>query len=275
MRLLLTQHRIELLCIPLICIQLLISANQSWIQSLPICYCFEILATFVITNVSFSDFSVALGRLFYVHQDTAQAYIAEDSFFSGVSTLHVIYSGNFVAMSLGESFFKYSDSHTTFAWYSFCSNKPFIFEERSFSYSLQIAINMLIYLTTLVSHILYFHKKRQIEQRSDEVLVANFNLEDGVTITRRMEAQPSSNYLRNFQRTVVAPKASLVVFIVGMIYRFVLIFFYIIMSTTGLSIGGQFILFVTFCKIFFLDSFLVTYFSPTVWDSLFRCNVIP
>ena len=67
MRLLLTQHRIDMLCIPLICIQALITANQSWIQSLPICYSFEILAKVVITNVSFSDFSVALGRLFYVH----------------------------------------------------------------------------------------------------------------------------------------------------------------------------------------------------------------
>ena len=146
-----------------------------------------------------------------MHHDTAQAYITEDNFFSGMSILRVLYSGNVVAMSLGDSFFKYNDSHTTFAWYSFCSNKPFIFEEQSFIYNLQIVIAILISLTTLVSHILYFHKKRQIERRSDEVIVANFNLEDGVTITRRMEAQPSSNYLRNFQRTVVAPKASLVV----------------------------------------------------------------
>ena len=257
-----------MLCIPVIFIQALITANQSLIQSLPICYCLEILSSVVGTNVSFSDFSVALGRLFYVHQDTAQAYITEENFFSGMSILRVLYSGNVVAMSLGDSFFEYNDSHTTLAWYSFCSNKPFIFEEQSFIYNLQIVIAILISITTLVSHILFFYKKRQIEQRSEEVIVANFNLEDGVTITRRMEAQPSWNYLRNFQRTVVAPKASLVVFITGMIYYFVLIFFYLIMSTTGLSIGGQFMLFVIFCKIFLLDSFLVTYFSPTVWGSL-------
>ena len=134
---------------------------------------------------------------------------------------------------------------------------------------------MLTHLTTLVSHIFYFRRKRQIELGSDEVIVTNFNPEDGVTITRTMEVQPSSNYLRNFHRTVVAPKASLVVFITSMIYHLVLVFFYLVLSTTGLSIGGQFMLFVMFCKIFFLDSFLVTYFSPTVWDSLFPCLVNP
>ena len=256
-----------MLCIPAICIQALITAKQSWIQYLPICYCFEILARVVITNVSFSDFSVALGRLFYVHHDTAQAYITEDNFFSGMSILRVLYSGNVVAMSLGDSFFKYNDSHTTFAWYSLCSNKPFIFEEQSFIYNLQIVIDTLIRLITFVSHIFLFCRKRQIELRSDKVVLASFNREDGDPGT--MEAQTSPHYLRNFHRSVVAPKASLVVSIMSIFYHFVLVFFYLNLSTSGLSIGGQFILFVTFCKIFFLDSFLVTYFSPTVWGSLF------
>ena len=243
------------------------------IQSLPICYCFEILATVVVTNLSFSGFSVAFGRLFYVNQDTAQAYITEDSFFSGISTLHVTYSGIVVAMSLGESLFKYNDSHTTFVWYSFCSNTPFIFEEQSFSYNLQVRIDLFIILAAFVSHIFCYYRKRQIEQRSEGVMVANFNLEDGVTITRRtMEAQQSSHYLRDFHRTVVAPKASLVVIIIITFNYFILGFIYFNLSTTGLPIGGQFILFVTFCKTFFLDGLIVTYFSPTVWDSLFPCH---
>ena len=274
LRLLLTQHRIDMVCIPLICIQALICANQSWMQYLPICYCFEILATIVVTNLSFSGFSVAFGRLFYVNQDTAQAYITEDSFFSGISTLHVTYSGIVVAMSLGESVFTYNDSHTTFVWYSFCSNTPFVFAEQSFSYYLQVVINMLIFFTTFVSHIVYFYQKRQIEVSSEGSIatVESFNLEDGVTVIRKMDAQPSRHYLRNFHRTVVSPKASLVVFIMITVSYCILGCFYLNLSTTGLPIGGQFILFVTFCKTFFLDSLIVTYFSPTVWDSLFQCH---
>ena len=272
LRLQLTHHRIDMLCIPLICIQALVCAYQSWMQYLPICYCFEILATVVVTNLSLSGFSVALGRLFYVNQDTAQAYITEDSFFSGISTLLVTYSGIVVAMSLGESFFTFDDSNTTFVWYSFCSNTPFIIGDKSFSYNIQMVINMLILSTTVVSHILYFCKKRQIELRSEKVTVENFSLEDGVTTPRTLEAQPPRHYLRNFHRTVVSPKASLITFIMSVFKYSVLGYFYLNMSTDGLPIGGQFILFVTFCKIFFLDGFIVTYFSPTVWSSLFPCH---
>ena len=291
LRLLLIHQQINLLCIPALCIQLLMVANPS--GNLPHLFCLllEVIYTIVATNLLVSDMAVALGRyklemleyssalqsfdlfrLFYLWEDNMTAYIEERSFFNYLKWLHPALSGIFTSMLLGEHFLYYNESQTLLLWQSSCYKIPMLWEEslQSIHYNVISLLTYSITLITLCTQIALFIRQRQLErQRAEGVMVIYYN-SDGVTMSRRTPDQPSCQQLWRHKRTVVSPEASFLTFLL----RILLVipqachYFIGIHGSSGPTILVQFVIFYVFCKYFFLKSLIETLFSPTLRNSL-------
>ena len=285
MRLLLMKHQINLFCIPALFIQLLIAANLSgYIPSL-VCFSLEIIDTIVTVNSVFSGFLVVLGRyiyknilqhdtgsaihfsrLFYLYQDSVQKYIKEESLFACLSCINYVFSGIVTSMMIGEVYINFNESHTLFFWYSSCSQIPWGAE--AWSYDMQMVAGISIIFITFGLNIALFVRKRQLETiRAEGIMVVNYSHDD-VTISRRKEDEPSCHKLNHFNRTVVTPKASFILFLTNALDYIILIFIHLNETPSGLPVFGELIYFLTFSYIFFFNTLIETIFSPCLRNSI-------
>ena len=197
-----------------------------------------------------------------------QKYITEDSFFTCLSWLHSLFPGIITSMMVGEICLNFNKSNTSFVWYSSCSKTPFLLEEENWSYNMQLVTIPLSLFITLVVNILLFFRKRLLEKvRAEGIMVVNYSC-DGVEISRRKENNPAFHKLNNFNRTVVTPKASFLVFIVNSLYYFTVILSYLSATPSGMPVVGQFFIFLTFSNMFFLNLLMETIFSPPLRNSV-------
>ena len=211
--------------------------------------------------------SISFSRLFYLYEDSMQEYITEERFFTCLSWLHSVFSGMITSMMMGEICLNFNESNTSFFWYSSCSKIPFLLEEENWSYNMQLVTILLSLFMTLVFNILLFFRKRQLEKVRAEGIMVNYSC-DGVEISRRKENNPAFHKLNNFNRTVVTPKASFMVFILNSIYYFSLILSYLSATPSGIPVVGQFFICLTFSNMFFLNLLMETIFSPPLRNSV-------
>ena len=123
---------------------------------------------------------------------------------------------------IGEVYLNSNESHTSFFGYSSCSKVPW--GEEAWSYDMQMVTGISIICITFGLNIALFVRKRQLETiREEGIMVVHYS-HDGVTISRRKEDEPSSHKLRNFNRTVVTPKASFILFLTNALDYFILTF---------------------------------------------------
>ena len=273
------KHQINLLCIPALFIQLLIAANLCGNMPSLVCFSLEIIDMIVTVNCVFSGFLVVLGRylnqnlqydtgsvinfsrLFYLYQDSVQKYIKEESLFACLSCIHSVFSGLVISIMIGEVYLNSNESHTPFFWYSSCSKVPWGAE--AWSYDVQMVIGISIIFITFGLNIALFARKRQLEKiRAEGIMVVNYS-RDGVTISRRKEDEPSSRKLRNFNRTVVTPKASFILFLTNALDYFILTLIHSV-----LPVFGELIYSLTFSYIFFFNTLIETIFSPCLRNSI-------
>ena len=164
-------------------------------------------------------------------------------------------------MMIGEGYFNFNESHTSFFWYSFCSKTPWGAE--AWSYEMQMVTGISIIFITFGLNIALFERKRQLETiRAEGIMVVNYS-RDGVTISRRKEDEPSSCKLRNFNRTVVTPKASFILFLTNALDYFILTLIHSV-----LPVFGELVYFLTFSYIFFFNTLIETIFSPCLRNSI-------
>ena len=212
-------------------------------------------------------------RLFYLYQEPVQKYIREESLFACLSCIHSVFSGIVTSLMIGEVYLNFNESHTLFFWYSFCSKKPWGGE--AWSYEMHMVTGISIILITFGLNIALFERKRQLETiRAEGIMVVNYS-QDGVTISDRMEDEPSCYKLRNFNRTVVTPKASFVLFLVNALDYFILIFLHLNDTPSGPLVFGELIYFLTFSYIFFFNTLIETILSPCLRNSIidiFSCH---
>ena len=275
------KHQINLLCIPALFIQLLIAANLCGNIPSLVCFSLEIIDMIVTVNCVFSGFMVVLGRyftkyqnlqydirsvihfsrLFYLYQDSVQKYIKEESLFACLSCIHIVFSGLVISIMIGEVYLNSNESHTSFFWYSSCSKVPWGAE--AWSYGMQMVIGISITFITFGLNIALFVRKRQLETiRAEGIMVVKYN-HDGVTISRRKEDEPSSRKLKNFNRTVVTPKASFILFLSNALDYFILTFIHSV-----LPVFGELFYFLTFSYIFCFTTLIETIFSPCLRNSI-------
>ena len=197
-----------------------------------------------------------------------QKYITEESFFTCLSWLHSLFPGIITSMMVGEICLNFNESNTSFFWYSSCSKTPFLLEEENWSYNMQLVTILLSLFITLVFNILLFFRKRKLEKiRAEGIMVVKYSC-DGVEISKRKGDNPAFHSLNNFNRTVVTPKASFMVFTLNSIYYFTLILSYLSATPSGIPVVGQFFIFLTFSNIFFLNLLIETIFSPPLRNSV-------
>ena len=174
---------------------------------------------------------------------------------------------------IGEICLNFNESQTPFFWYSSCSKIPFLWEEEAWSYSMQPVAFIPTMFITLCCNLLVFVRRRQLEKvRARGINVVNYSLES-VTISRQREDDPSSHALKNFNRTVVTPKASFFAFLVCVFYYLILVPLYFDTSS-GPPALGQFLLLLSFPNMFFLNTLVETIFSPSLRNSvidMFSC----
>ena len=169
---------------------------------------------------------------------------------------------------VGEICLNFNESNTSFFWYSSCSKTPFLLEEENWSYNMQLVTILLSLFITLVFNILLFFRKRKLEKiRAEGIMVVKYSC-DGVEISKRKGDNPAFHSLNNFNRTVVTPKASFMVFTLNSIYYFTLILSYLSATPSGIPVVGQFFIFLTFSNIFFLNLLIETIFSPPLRNSV-------
>ena len=195
-----------------------------------------------------------------------QNYLEERSLYACLSCIHSVFSGIVTSVMIGEVYLNFNKSHTLFFWYSFCSKTPW--KAEALSYDLQMVTGISIIFFTFGLNIALFERKRQLETiRAEGIMVVNYS-HDGVTISGRKEDEPSCRKLNNFNRTVVTPKASFMVFILNSIYYFSLILSYLSATPSGIPVEGQFFIFLTFSNMFFLNLLMETIFSPPLRNSV-------
>ena len=200
-------------------------------------------------------------RLFYLYQDSVEKYIEEESLFACLSCIHYVFSGIAISIMIGEVYLNSNESHTSFFGYSSCSKVPW--GEEAWSYDMQMVTGILIICITFGLNIALFVRKRQLETiREEGIMVVHYS-HDGVTISRRKEDEPSSRKLRNFNRTVVTPKASFILFLTNALDYFILTFIH-----SSLPLFGELVYFLTFSYIFFFNTLIETIFSPCLRNSI-------
>ena len=127
---------------------------------------------------------------------------------------------------------------------------------------------MFFVLFTIGIQITLFLRQRQLrKERASGIIVVTYN-NDGVTISRRCADESLGRKLINYDRTVVSPKASFLVFLSNVLRACLHILLYTIEGTSYPSIVSQFAIYVEFCVFFFLFTLVEHYFSPILFNTL-------
>ena len=167
-------------------------------------------------------------------------------------------------MLVGENFFNAVESHTSFKYFGSC----ILWELTPFSNDILILLSYFFVLFTLGAQIAIYFKQRQlVRQRAKGIMVDTYK-RDGITISSRREDQSSCHKLINFDRTVVAPKASFLAFLSTVMRTVFYILLYAIEGSTDPSTVFQFAIYVEFCVLFFIFTLIETIFSPTLFNTL-------
>ena len=164
-------------------------------------------------------------------------------------------------MSLGERFL-YTTNHS-FKYYGLCS-----FQEDPLSLCIHFMLMIFFVLFTFGIQITLFFKQRQLKkERASGIMIITYN-NDGVTITRRCADESLGRKLINFNRTVVSPKASALVFLSNVLRVCLHILLYSIDGSSDPSFVTQFAVYVEYCVLFFLFTLIETYFSPILFNTI-------
>ena len=212
-------------------------------------------------------------------------YIKEEAFFTSLTWLYPAFSGTFVSVLLGDHFLSSSNSETVLVFQSCCYKIPMLCEESNWSISYNATYKLIFFYSTtfitICTHILLYIRKRQLQkQRTDqqqETMIVSFSGED-VAILRQGHDQPpglaSGQLIWRHYSTVVSPKASFLVFLVRLLLVLPISFHhYKDQCLSDPPLAGQFLIFLVFCMVFFLSTFIETIFSPTLSKSL--TNIYP
>ena len=128
--------------------------------------------------------------------------------------------------------------------------------------------HIVVILVGFGTHIALFLSQRQLEKQvADGIMVITYNM-DGVTVTRRTPDKPSYQKLFRHNRTVVAPQASFLSFLLNLLIVMLLGNFFFFMGPSGPTIWQQFLVFTTHSIHFFLFNFIETICSPKLLNSL-------
>ena len=184
-------------------------------------------------------------RLFYLHQNNPQiSSIKEESVFDILFWAQCAISGIIVAVSAGENFYKFNESHTPFVFYSSCSKTPIIWklEMVSWSYIVNMIVHLLICPFAFYIQYMLFKKQNQlVKQRAEGIMVVTYN-QDNVTIQMRSPDKETGRKLSNFYRTVVTPKASFLSFLLLFLYYSLHGYFFFSMGSSGPQVWEQFVI---------------------------------
>ena len=211
-----------------------------------------------------------LCRLFYICQDTWFKNIKEESFFNCLTWLHPALSGIIVSVLLGGNFLNSNEPHTSFILYSSCSKLPMIWQELTGSiFNNVFALShIVVILFGFGTHIALFLSQRQLKKQvADGKMIITYNM-DGVTISRSSQDIPSCHKLFRHNRTVVAPKASFLSFLLNFLIVMLLGNFFFFMGPSGPTIWQQFLVYTTHSIHFFLFNFIEAIYSPKLLNSL-------
>ena len=190
--------------------------------------------------------------------------IKEDNFFTFLSGISASLSGVIVSLLVGENFFNASESQTSFKYFGSC----ILWEQSPFSNDILIVLSYFSVVFTFGTQIVLYFKHMELEkQRARGIMVATYK-RDGVTISTRREDQSSCHKLINFDRTVVAPKASFLAFISTVVRVVFYILLYAMEGSTDPSFVFQFAIYVEFCVHFFIFTLIETIFSQTLFNTL-------
>ena len=215
-------------------------------------------------------------RAFYLYEKTLLKNTKEESFFLCLSWLHATFCGMISSVVLGENYLNYNESQTNFVMLSSCTKIPINWEESTWSYDMLFVSCLLMTLMTFCIHIALILRKKQLEKlKADGIMIITYN-QDGVTISRRTTDQQSSNTLRNYNRTVVTPKASFFIFLGNVLFGvFTFMLYYFFGSSPSEMHFGYCLVFLNSCRFFLLNNFIATIFSPNLRSTLidfFPCN---
>ena len=171
-------------------------------------------------------------------------------------------------MVIGDGYLSFNESYTLFFWYSSCTKIPFRWGAEAWSYDMQMVTIILFSFITFGLNIALFVRKRQLETiRAEGIMVINYSC-DGVIIFGRKEDEPSCHKLSNFNRTVVTPKASFILFLANTLYDCILIFIHLNETSSGPPVFGELLYFLTFSNLFFFNTLIETIFSPGLRNSI-------
>ena len=178
-------------------------------------------------------------------------------------------------MVIGDGYLSFNESYTLFFWYSSCTKIPFRWGAEAWSYDMQMVTIILFIFITFGLNIALFVRKRQLETlRAEGIMVVNYSC-DGVTISGRKEDETSCHKLTNFNRTVVTPKASFILFLANSLYDCILIFIHLNETSSGPPVFGELMYFLTFSNLFFFNTLIETIFSSGLRNSIihiFPCH---
>ena len=119
-------------------------------------------------------------------------------------------------------------------------------------------------LFTFGIQITLFLKQRQLKKERESGMMEITYNESGVTISRRR----AGRRLINYDRTVVSPKASFLVFLSNVLRACLHILLYSIEGSSDPSFVTQFAVYVEYCVLFFLFTLIETYFSPILFNTI-------
>ena len=199
-------------------------------------------------------------------------FFREDNIFTFLSWISVSLSGVIASASMlvGESIFNENDlneSRSSFKYYGSC-NASNAWDKAPLSFGIFLVMTILFVLFTFGIQITLFFKQRQLKkERASGIMVITYN-SDGVTISRRCADESLGRKLINYDRSVVSPKASFLVFLSNVLRACLHILLYSIEGTSYPSIVSQFAIYVEFCVFFFLFMLVEHYFSPILFNTI-------
>ena len=163
-----------------------------------------------------------------------------------------------------------NEPHTSFILYSSCSKIPMIWQELTGSlFNNVFALShIVVILFGFGTHIALLLSQRQLKKHiADGIVIITYNM-DSVTVSRRTPDLPSCHKLFRHHRTVVAPQASFLSFLLNLLIVMILGIFFFFMGPSGPPLWQQFFLFTTHSMHFFLFNFIETICSPKLRNSL-------
>ena len=171
-------------------------------------------------------------------------------------------------MLLGENYHNFNEQHTSFGWASLCSKKSWLGQKKDgpWSYDIHVVTTLLCFIITLATYVAVFVMKKHLETlKAEGVMTITYN-QEGVTISRRKPDNPTIFKLRNYNRTVVVPRASFLLFLLN-VFNYILqaMMYYLDLATT--IWGHSFVFFIP-CRLFLFDILIATIFSPSLRNTL-------